>query len=456
MGRVWEWLSATETLDPPTPHVPEVRASYSIADPELAWLFGGQPAAGVSVTETSALGLTSVWRAVAAIAETIAGSLPLKVFRDQSGVRTEVPGTWLAEPGTPTGLTKPEWVSLVVAHLVLHGNAYLLHIANGAGTLAGLLPLYPASVTVDVDLAGTKTFLVTLKGGGQVRYHDDELTHVQGLSTDGVMGLKPLVVARHAIGSAIAADRTASNLFQNGLSIAGFVVVEGATAEQARETVAGLTANASGVENAGKLRALNRAVEFVPVMHTPEDAQFLEQRVFSVEEMARLFGIPKVLLAQDGASTWGTGIAELNRWFAQTTLRSYTTRIEARLTRLLPRGTFAEFEYAGLLSASPEREIELLIAQVAAGLLTADEARAIRNMEPLPTDGDTGGSLVDRVNAATALIRAGFDPASALAAVGLPAVTHLGLLPVTLQKEEQFDADLAAAEADAEGEEPTI
>lgn len=362
----------------------ETRAQYSLADPELAWLFGGQPVAGVSVTETTALGLTSIWRAVAAIAETISGSLPLKVYRDQGDVRVEVPGTWLAEPAGATGLTKPEWVSLVVAHLVLHGNAFLLHLQNGAGGLAGLLPLYPGSVAVETDPAGAKEFKVTLDTGGQVTYSEAELTHILGLSTDGVMGLSPLRLVRHAIGSAIAADQTASNLFRNGLSIAGFVVVEGATAEQARETVAGLVANATGVDNAGKLRALNRAVEFVPVMHTPEDAQFLEQRVFAVEEIARLFGIPKVLLAQDGASTWGTGIAELNRWFAQTTLRSYTTRIEARLSRLLPRGSFAEFEYAGLLSASPEREIELLIAQVAAGLLTVDEARAIRNLPPLP------------------------------------------------------------------------
>lgn len=365
-------------------HAPELRAQYSIANPDFAWLIGATPAAGVSVTEQTALGLTSVWRAVSAIAETISGSLPLNVFRDQGDIRTEVPNTWLAEPGTATGLTKPEWVSLVVTHLVLHGNAFLLHIQNGAGALAGLLPLYPASVTIETDVTGRKMFKVTLESGAQVVYDEAELTHVMGLSTDGIMGLQPLRLLRHSLGSAIAADQTASNLFRNGLSVAGFVVVEGATAEQAKETVASITANASGIENAGKLRALNRHVEFVPVMHTPEDAQFLEQRVFAVEEIARLFGIPKVLLAQDGASTWGTGIAELNRWFAQTTLRSYTTRIEARLSRLLPRGTFAEFEYAGLLSASPEREIELLIAQVASGLLTVDEARAIRNLPPLP------------------------------------------------------------------------
>jgi HK97 family phage portal protein len=360
----------------------DTRASYSIADPGLVEIFTGMPLTGVSVTEPSALGLTSVWRAVSAIAETIAGSLPLKAYRDQGAVRSEVTGTFLDEPGGPTGLTKPEWVSLVVAHMVLQGDAFLAHVRGGAGQMLALVPVHPSCVAIETSDTG-KTFVVSVEGKPPVRLSEADMTHIPGLSMNGVRGLHPLSTMRAAIGSGIAADRTASNLFQNGLSVAGFVVVEGVTAEQAAETVSGLQAKASGPDNAGKLRALNRDLKFVPVMHTPENAQFLEQRQFSVEEMARLFGVPKVLLAQDGASSWGSGIAELNRWFAQTTLRGFTSRIQARLSRLLARGTFAEFDYAGLLSASPEREIELLISQVAAGLLTVDEARAIRNLPPV-------------------------------------------------------------------------
>jgi hypothetical protein len=40
------------------------------------------------------------------------------------------------------------------------------------------------------------------------------------------------------------------------------------------------------------------------------------------------------------------------------------------------------------------------------------------------------------VEAAGALIRAGFDPAAALAALGLPPITHTGLRPITLQDPE--------------------
>lgn len=44
-----------------------------------------------------------------------------------------------------------------------------------------------------------------------------------------------------------------------------------------------------------------------------------------------------------------------------------------------------------------------------------------------------------QVEALGALIRAGFEPDSALAALGLPAIAHTGLLPVTVQSEEQLE-----------------
>jgi lambda family phage portal protein len=45
--------------------------------------------------------------------------------------------------------------------------------------------------------------------------------------------------------------------------------------------------------------------------------------------------------------------------------------------------------------------------------------------------------LAERIDALGALIRAGYDPEGALAAVGLPPIEHIGLPPVTVQPEER-------------------
>lgn len=83
-------------------------------------------------------------------------------------------------------------------------------------------------------------------------------------------------------------------------------------------------------------------------------------------------------------TSFGAGLSEQNRGYAKYTLEPWTRRIEARLTRLLPEGRKAEFDFRSLVSPDPETEINLLIKQTDAGLLTKAEARAILNRPPLP------------------------------------------------------------------------
>ena len=50
---------------------------------------------------------------------------------------------------------------------------------------------------------------------------------------------------------------------------------------------------------------------------------------------------------------------------------------------------------------------------------------------------EQGKTLRDRVEAATALIRAGFDPAESLVAAGIPAIEHTGLVPITVKDPDE-------------------
>jgi HK97 family phage portal protein len=391
----------------------EVRADpqFSIGDPALAEFFGmtGTSLAGVSVSEATAVGLTAVYRAVSIIAGTIAG-LPLRSFRtDMGGERQRVP-SFLDNPAGPGGpYTQFEWLELVMVHLLLHGNAYLAHVYNGAGAIVGLLPILPSAVTVKPiqtaeelaeyggpDGAYRKWFEVRLADGSTRELTCAELTHIPALGTDGIRGLSPIEAHRQALGTGIAGDRAAARLFGSGLLLGGLVSGdEGLSRDDAEEAVAALKAKMSGSEHAGEILFLNAQLKFTPWTIPPADAQFLESRVHSVVEVCRIFGVPKQLLMEDGASTWGSGVAELLRWMARTTLMPWTTRLEQRLSLLLSRPTACEFDYKGLLQPAPEVEIPLLIAQKDAGILTLDEIRRMFNLPPLPagtlSDGGDAG-----------------------------------------------------------------
>jgi len=375
--------------------------SFSIGDPALAEFFGmaGATLAGVSVNETTAVGLTAVFRAVSIISGTIAG-LPLRSYRtDSDGQRHRV-DTFLDDPAGPGGAwTQFEWLELVMVHLLLHGNAYLAHVYNGAGAIVGLTPLQPCAVTVKPitnaeelarwggpDGAYRKWFQVQLADGSTRDLTCAELTHIPAMGTDGVRGLAPIEAHRQALGTGIAGDRAAARIFGSGLLLGGLVSGDdGLSKEDAEDAVAALKAKVAGADHAGDIAFINAQLKFTPWTMAPADAQFIESRVHQIEEVARIFGIPPHLLGQTEKQTsWGTGVEEQNRGLARYTLMPWTTRLEQRLSGLLSRPTMCEFDYAGLLQPAPEVEIPLLIEQVGAGLLTMDEARRIRNLPPLP------------------------------------------------------------------------
>lgn len=358
------------------------------------WMGWGPTTAGVSVSQQSSLGLASVYRAVSLISGTVA-TLPLKSYRDlPDGTRKRVE-SFLDQPGGPDGLTQFEWTELVLVHLLLWGNAYLLHQVAGAGQLVGLIPMHPSAVEVQQVKSKEeesrffpwlKYFTVTMADSTKRDLTPLEVTHITAMSTDGLKGLSPIELNRQAIGTGLAGDKAAAKMFANGGFMAGIVTTEeDVDTDEAKVIKEGLDAKIAGTDNAGKLAFVNRNLKFTPWTMPATDAQFIESRIHQVEEVSRIFGIPPHLLGQTEKQTsWGSGVTEQNRGLSRYTLMPWTSRIEQRLSRLLVNKQLCEYDYAGLLQGSAQEELQMLIDQVNAGLLTVDEARRVRNLEPLP------------------------------------------------------------------------
>lgn len=371
------------------------RASLiSISDPSISRLFGygGAPNySGVEVYEGSALGLSAVYRACALISGTIAG-LPLRTLRDTGdGMRQRV-GSWLDKPEGDYGRTSFEWTETILWHLLLHGDAFLMHVFGGAGQILQAVPIHPQCVTVrwacpgdNPQPVGGKWYCVRLLDGEVIELDARGMTQIMGPSLDGLRGMSVIAVARNSLGTAIAGDRAAAVAFSTGGMAAGIVTPdEDLDPDEVAAVREAIDSHASGWENNNRIAVLSRKLQFNQLSVSAEDAQFMQSRAFQIEEIARWFGVPPHLLMQvDKQSSWGTGVAEQNQGLARYTLSGWTSRIEQRLSRLLPNPRFVEFDYKGLLQPSPADEINLLIAQVGAGLLTKDEARGVLNLPPL-------------------------------------------------------------------------
>jgi HK97 family phage portal protein len=369
------------------------RNLISLGDPALVELFGlGTPNfTGVDVGESSAMGLSAFYRAVSLISGTL-GTLPLRTMRDTGGGMRQRVGSFLDNPGGLDGPTPFEWMETAVAYAVIHGDCFARHIYGGAGQILALELVHPLCVNVDraPDRPGGKLFKTYTEDGRPVEYDARTMTHVPALSLDGLRGMGLITIARNSLGTGIAGDRAAAKMFANGALISGMVTPDGEDVEpdEVKTIKSEIEAKVSGWENAGGIPVVNRKLKFTPWTMTAKDAQFLESRAFSVQEVARWTGVPATLLMDPGAvSTWGTGVEVQYRGLGRFTLNNWAKRFEQRLSRLLPNPRFVEFDFAGLERPNPETEIDLLIKQVQAGLLTLDEARAIRNLPPLkPSD----------------------------------------------------------------------
>jgi len=368
---------------------------YSVGDPDIAYRLGYADPGSPVVSEYTSMTLSAVYRAASIVAGSVAG-LPLKTLQRGMDNETQQVPSFLDTPGQISAagwarLSPFEWKEMVVLHLLLHGNCYLQHIRNGAGAVVALHIVHPSCVEPlwDGSMPGGKKYVITQVYPQQesLTLSTNDMTQIMNMSFDGLRGISAITMARLSMGAALAGDKAAQRQFQNGALISGLVtpaVGEDLTADEATVVKDHINRMMLGPDHAGDIPVINRRLEFSPWSLSAADAQFIESRTFSVDEVGRWFGVPPHLLGLTEKSTsWGQGIAEQNRGLARYTLTPWTNRIQDRLSTLLPADKWCEFDFSMFIKPSPEDEIKLLIDQVNSGLLTLNEARQLRNLPKL-------------------------------------------------------------------------
>jgi HK97 family phage portal protein len=370
-----------------------VNTTVSISDPRFPRWMGIDSAAGVPVTPYTALSISALWRGSMLVSSSIAG-LPLCTMREWGSTRARV-DSWLDDPGKAVGFNPFGWKQTSMLHMILGGDSFQRHLYNAVGAIAGLEPINPNCVAVYWDdyRPGGKRFEVSLLRDGQAHTetHDARtMTQVMGPTLDGLRGLSVVGMARTSLGGAIAADIAAANTFRNGPMIGGLAVpIEDLDDGDAEKAQAILNDEIGGTENAGRIVVLERKFDLKPWSMTLKDAQFLESRQFSIQEIARWLGVHPVFLMDPGAvSTWGTGVEILQRGLGRFTLPQWTDPFQEAMSDLLPNKSWAQFDFKALERGSPQEEIALIIQQVDGGLLTINQALSMVNRPGIGPAGD--------------------------------------------------------------------
>ena len=354
-------------------------------------------ASGEIVDYDSAFGLTAVYAAIRLLTDVVA-NLDLSTFYRSQG--TELPfrplPTWMTKMNT--NLANHEVIGSIVTSLLLDGNAYIATLRNDTGQVLNLTVLDPTDITphLDNDGANSRLTFTSAKAPGTA-FTTRDITMVRGsiIKPGTIEGLSPIAAAREMLGTGLGVQRYGAAFFGNSAIPGAIVEVPGQlTPEGVAQMKAAWNDVHKGGSNGHRLAVLTESAKFSTVSLSPEDSQWIASREATVQDVARLFGLPPFLLADTSrATSWGTGLHEMNVAMVQYALRPLAAKVSGAFTSIMRSEgiavAYARFDVGAISRAGNERW-DTYSKAIQMGVYSINEVRALEGMAPLPDDeGDT-------------------------------------------------------------------
>ncbi len=365
---------------------PEARS-----EPSWDHLSGINTATGSLHGTRFAENLSTILACVNAISGGVA-SLPAYAYRQEGTSRRVDPAHPFADlfvAGPNPWQTWPDFAEWLVASTLLAGNGIAEIRSDNAGRVIELRPIPWEWVSVQMlptgRLAYDVTEITSLYGGtGRTRrLLQDEVIHVKDRSDDGLIGRSRLSRARSVVSAGLEIQTYAESMFGNQATPSGVIEADGKIDADAMDKLRRQFDKAyTGSGNARKAMILDQGVRFKPISVSPEDAELLASRRFTVEELARLYQVPPPIIGDLTNGTF-TNSETVGRWFAQQTLSAWVRKIESEFNRRVMGSTHKlEIDLSGMLRGDPEQRWASHKIAVEAGILDADEVREVEGYAP--------------------------------------------------------------------------
>lgn len=377
----------------------ELRSKWFGASQPLSasdhWLLGTivDPLSGEKMSDARALQISTVFACIKVLSETIS-TLPLKWYKrideDRRVEHKEYPVAKLFK--TPNRLqNKINFIETIIAMLCLRGNYYGGKNYNNGARLVEILPLKPDRVKIET-INNIITYDYTDDIGKSKTYKPDQIWHIKGLSLDGIKGLSPIEYARKSLNLSQHAENHGINYYKNGARTSGVVKIPGKLKEGMKEKMIKDVSLGMTGENKFKIMVFDNGAEWKETGLSQEDSQYLETRIFSVEEICRFFRVPTIMVGHSNKSSTYASSEQFMLSFVKFTLAPWLARIEEAINYGLIfeedwDTIYAEFSVDGLLRGDTESRHKSYSLGRQWGWLSVNDIRKKENMDPVE-DGD--------------------------------------------------------------------
>lgn len=285
--------------------------------------------------------------------------------------------------------TRIKFIEQWVSQKLIHGRAPILKSRDARGVVRELRVLDPTMVDPLVSESGAVFFRLRTDrlaqiDGDVVVPAREMIYDVHVTPEHPLVGVSPIGACGLAATQGLKIQRNSAKFFGN-MSRPGFVLT--APGNIADGTAARLKAaweQNFGGDNYGRTAILGDGLEPKSFTINAEDSQLVEQLGWTGEDVCRAFGVPayKVGFGQVPAFN---NVEALDQAYYSQCLQEFIECIESLLDEglELPTGYGVELDLDGLLRMDSKTRAEVDKAEVSAGILAPNEARAKRNLLPV-------------------------------------------------------------------------
>ena len=280
---------------------------------------------------------------------------------------------------------------MLVAQILLRGNGLIEVVTDRAGHVVELRCIPWAWVNVQMLPSGQLVYDVydqpgiwSPAQGRRRRLLQHEVIHIRDRSDDGLIGKSRMQRAASVVRDAQSLFNFSSSLLENGMYPSAILTHPGDLRDDQLDGIRrSFQSRNMGPQKAGRMLVLPGEFKIEKMTITPEDAELLQSRKFTTEELCRVFQVPPPII-QDYSHNTFTNSETAGRWFAQFCLLPWVRKLEASFNRALFPGGECELvlDMSGFDRGTPETRWQSHAIAAQHGILDVNEIREIEGWSP--------------------------------------------------------------------------
>ena len=288
-------------------------------------------------------------------------------------------------------LTWPQFILSMVAGMQFDGESFAIVARDDRSAITALHPLprrgaspYVAPETQDIFYTVGGTDLVALDAQYMAPARD--VLHLrQYCPRNPLIGESPIKAAALAAGINVALSRSQAAFFTRMSRPSGVLSTDQTlTREQMTKLREAFDEQAKNWSQGG-MPILSNGLKFQPVSIDSQDAQLIQAQRLSIEDIARVYGVPLPVIGDLSHATLSNVEQLIGMWLS-ISLGALLENIERSLDKLfnLPAGEYIELDVAALMRTDFLNRVDGLTKGTLGGLFTPNEAREREGLPPVP------------------------------------------------------------------------